>query len=194
MTALPELAERKRSLRRETRASLHAFLRPELKSSWDQQISGFLEQVLPAGGGLAAAFVSLPDEPSLHQHLFTLKSWTWCWPRVEPEGLKFYTVKSPADFVAGQIGLQEPNLEGATAVRIQDCELVCVPGMAFDRRGSRLGRGKGYYDQALAGYAGQKVGVAYSVQVQNNDLPTEPHDVRMNYVVTEKFILKLKGQ
>ena len=194
MKAVTKLAERKRSLRRESRARLHAFLRPELKSNWDQQILSFLEQVLPASGGLGAAFVSLVDEPDLLQPLMKLKSWTWCWPRVESEGLKFYTVKNPADFVTSPYGLQEPDPERAEPVDLQACEVVCVPGVAFDRSGSRLGRGKGYYDKALAPYLGTKVGVAYSAQITTDDLPSEPHDMRMNYVVTEKFILKLKGQ
>ncbi|MGE0763140.1 MAG: 5-formyltetrahydrofolate cyclo-ligase [Bdellovibrionales bacterium] len=193
MTAAAALADRKLSLRRECRARLHGILRPDLKTNWDQKIAQFLEQLLPIAGGQAAAFVGLHDEPALAEPLLKMKSWSWGWPKVVGDNLHFYNAKQTADFVVGPYGLQEPDARMAKEVALQDCAVVCVPGLAFDRRGARLGRGKGYYDRALQHYGGTKVGVAYSVQIENQDLPFEPHDVRMDYVVTENFILKPKG-
>jgi len=67
--------------------------------------------------------------------------------------------------------------------RSLDC--VLVPGVAFDLRGARLGRGAGFYDLLLPGVSGALIGVAYTLQVIENT-PLEPHDVLMDGLVTEE--------
>ena len=68
--------------------------------------------------------------------------------------------------------------------------LVLVPGVAFDRQGSRMGYGKGYYDRFFEGKTDcVKVGVAYELQVADQ-LPTEENDLPMEYLVTEKGVWK----
>ncbi len=61
-------------------------------------------------------------------------------------------------------------------------ELILVPGVAFDSRGNRLGRGKGYYDRLLAGIPAFKVGICFDFQ-RFDRLPAEPHDVPMDRVI-----------
>jgi 5-formyltetrahydrofolate cyclo-ligase len=63
-------------------------------------------------------------------------------------------------------------------------DLALVPGVGFDLRGGRLGRGRGFYDQLLAGFGGLKCGVALNEQIAS-EIPTEAHDVRMDVVLTE---------
>jgi 5-formyltetrahydrofolate cyclo-ligase len=64
-----------------------------------------------------------------------------------------------------------------------------VPGVAFDLRGARLGRGRGWYDRALARYpAGTRLGLAYEFQVVPA-LPEAPWDVRMHALVTEARLI-----
>jgi 5-formyltetrahydrofolate cyclo-ligase len=55
--------------------------------------------------------------------------------------------------------------------------------VAFDVHGHRLGRGKGYYDQLLRGLGGTTCGVAFDQQIVG-EIPVEPHDVRVNCVLT----------
>jgi 5-formyltetrahydrofolate cyclo-ligase len=66
-------------------------------------------------------------------------------------------------------------------------DLVLTPGVAFTRRGERLGYGRGYYDMFIAALPGRPcvVGAAYAMQVLEA-LPTEPHDRRVHLVVTER--------
>ncbi len=64
-------------------------------------------------------------------------------------------------------------------------QAVLVPGLAFDRLGTRLGRGGGVYDRLLAGVSAPKIAVAFHVQLMDDPLPREPHDVRMDQVLTE---------
>jgi 5-formyltetrahydrofolate cyclo-ligase len=67
--------------------------------------------------------------------------------------------------------------------------LFLVPGVAFDARGARLGRGAGWYDRALAAHPrGVRVGLAFEFQVVPA-LPEAPWDVRMHAVVTDERLL-----
>jgi 5-formyltetrahydrofolate cyclo-ligase len=65
-------------------------------------------------------------------------------------------------------------------------ELILVPGLAFSPSGSRLGRGGGFYDRLLGTRAGGafKLGICFGFQVLEA-IPTEPHDARMNRVISE---------
>ena len=67
-------------------------------------------------------------------------------------------------------------------------DIVFAPLAAFDRRGHRIGFGAGYYDRTLASLRSMKpilaVGTAYSVQ-EVPAIPEEPHDQRLDLVITE---------
>jgi 5-formyltetrahydrofolate cyclo-ligase len=64
-------------------------------------------------------------------------------------------------------------------------DAAIVLGLGFDRRGYRLGYGSGYFDRFLAAYPLTAIGLAYGFQMIDR-LPTEPHDVPMTVVVTER--------
>jgi 5-formyltetrahydrofolate cyclo-ligase len=66
---------------------------------------------------------------------------------------------------------------------------VLVPGVAFDLRGVRLGRGAGWYDRILSRHPeALKVGLAFEEQI-TSALPREPWDVSMDLVVTDRRVL-----
>ncbi|MDD4609008.1 MAG: 5-formyltetrahydrofolate cyclo-ligase [Bacteroidaceae bacterium] len=71
----------------------------------------------------------------------------------------------------------EPTGEPFTA--LNQIELSCIPGVAFDKKGNRLGRGKGYYDKLLPNIAGLKWGICFDFQVRES-LPHEEHDIQMD--------------
>lgn len=79
----------------------------------------------------------------------------------------------------------EPATEEAL-VRWGSAKRIVVPGTAFTQAGARMGRGRGYYDKYLSqpGFRGVKVGVCYAHQLVG-ELPVEPHDVFMDYVITD---------
>ena len=66
--------------------------------------------------------------------------------------------------------------------------LILIPGLAFTELGERLGRGKGFYDKYLSHFRGIKIGVCFSEQVVEM-LPTEKHDVTLDYIVTDEKII-----
>lgn len=101
--------------------------------------------------------------------------------------LDLYEVRDLArDLEPGVWGILEPRPDPGSAVEVGAVDLALVPGVAFDRRGGRLGHGAGFYDKLL-GKAGRRpllVAGAFEVQVVES-LPVEPHDVFMDFVATE---------
>ena len=69
-----------------------------------------------------------------------------------------------------------------------------MPGLSFDRRGGRLGYGKGYYDKLLHQVRGDaaKLAVCFECQLVA-EVPSLPHDVRMDLIVTEKAVYRVRG-
>lgn len=70
-------------------------------------------------------------------------------------------------------------------------QIIIVPGLGFSPDGKRLGRGKGFYDRYLEKSSAIKIGVAFEMQVKE-DIPTDPHDVLMDFVVTDRKLYDKK--
>jgi 5-formyltetrahydrofolate cyclo-ligase len=69
-------------------------------------------------------------------------------------------------------------------------DVVIVPALAIDYRGVRLGQGGGSFDRALPKFSGWKVALIDSVCFTNDELPDEPHDIRVDAVATELGITR----
>lgn len=128
-------------------------------------------------------FSALADEPDV------LASWPEgkrvAMPRVEGDDLKFHWVASRGELRPGRFGVFEPAVEAPDAG--SEFDLILVPGKAFDLRGGRLGRGRGYYDRFLSDARGLRVGVCFEDQIVG-DVPSEAHDLPMDFVVTPSAI------
>jgi 5-formyltetrahydrofolate cyclo-ligase len=112
-------------------------------------------------------------------------------PRIEDGDLV------PVGYVPGDpttmtsFGAREPARKEPIAPR--GIDVVVVPGVAFDRRGSRIGYGAGYYDRFLGGLRRAEgdaaraftVSPAFAVQVLEDDLPVGPFDLPVDAIVTE---------
>ncbi len=114
-------------------------------------------------------------------------------PRVNWRTSEIEAAEAVADgsnLVADRHGLRQPGA-GARVVPASEITAVIVPGLGFDRRGWRLGRGGGFYDRLLAGIDGHvpRIGVGFDGQVVD-ELPIESHDARMTLVVTPGGVLR----
>ena len=91
--------------------------------------------------------------------------------------------------------LLEPDPVATAVVPPEALELVGVPGLAFDRRGNRVGWGRGYYDAflALLGAGTCRAGLAYGFQLVEA-IEHDGHDVPMDYVLTEEMTLDLTSE
>lgn len=86
------------------------------------------------------------------------------------------------DLQEGAFRIMEPC--GVRFDKYEDIDIVIVPGMAFTADGRRLGRGKGYYDRLLGKMPNAyKIGLCFPFQLVD-DIPCEPHDIKMNEVIT----------
>lgn len=70
-------------------------------------------------------------------------------------------------------------------------DIVIVPGLGFSRDGKRIGRGKGFYDRYLEKSSAVKIGLAFEMQIKE-DIPSDPHDVKMDFVVTNHNVYEIK--
>jgi 5-formyltetrahydrofolate cyclo-ligase len=104
-------------------------------------------------------------------------------PSVEGESLTFYELSSGRYLIKGRFGIMEPLPYGP----VDRMDLVVVPGVAFDKKGYRLGYGKGYYDKFLARKSVFSIGLAYSFQLLEG-LPRGEHDRRLDAIATEEGI------
>jgi 5-formyltetrahydrofolate cyclo-ligase len=86
------------------------------------------------------------------------------------------------DLKIGWSGIREPA-DFCEIAELNKLDLVLVPGVAFDRYGRRLGRGKGFYDRLLSSAGGVKCGVGWDVQICAQ-VPAEPHDVKLDCILT----------
>jgi 5-formyltetrahydrofolate cyclo-ligase len=83
----------------------------------------------------------------------------------------------------------------AKRVDVKELDLIMVPGVAFDRRGARMGHGFGYYDKLLEHARGVAPLVALAFECQLfPEIPTQAHDVFMDKIVTESAIYPGKGR
>jgi 5-formyltetrahydrofolate cyclo-ligase len=123
------------------------------------------------------------DEPESYPDKIIL------FPRCHPtdKGLSWHHVRARTELVPGIYGICEPDVVRCPEVNLSAIDLLLVPGLGFDARGARLGRGQGYYDRFMARLPRQtrKLGVFFSWQ-ELAEVPELPHDARLDGFVTEK--------
>lgn len=110
-------------------------------------------------------------------------------PRIEKGEKKIIpaSVKSlEDDLEIGSYRIKQPKLESMKALREDSLDMVIVPGIAFDKRNNRLGRGGGYYDRFLRSLPAHipTVGLAFDFQIVESLSFQEEHDVKVSCVLT----------
>ncbi len=125
---------------------------------------------------------SLPDEVSTHAFL---DKWqdkkSFYLPRVNGVNLDILPYDK-SQLELGSFHIEEPT--GDNTVGEDDIELIIVPAVAYDCKGNRLGRGKGFYDRLLCRSKATKIGVGYDFQLVE-EIEVEAHDVPVDIVITQ---------
>jgi 5-formyltetrahydrofolate cyclo-ligase len=118
----------------------------------------------------------------------------WIFPRVDGESLSLHCWAPHAPWLKGAFDIREPDPQHWEEVDIETIDLALIPGLAFDRNGGRLGRGKGFYDRLLAseGFRALKIGIV-TERFLLAGIPTESHDIGMDLVVTESAVHVIEG-
>ena len=143
---------------------------------------------------IVAGYKAMRGEVDISRALIAChdKKYLVCLPSITPPEriMRFLAWRPKMAMRKGAQGSFEP--EGSQELQPS---MLWIPLVAFDRRGFRLGYGGGYYDATLAHLKKTRpeiraVGIAFACQ-EVDALPSEPHDMRLDFVVTEKEIISL---
>ena len=144
------------------------------------------------------AFMSLPHEVDTAG--FILYGWQNCktiavpkvsWQQRHMIPVQINSLETGISIEAG--GLKNPVT--GTPVLIEDIDLVVTPGLAFDKKGNRLGRGGSYYDRFFRNdkLRAIKCGLCFAEQVVDS-VPTHGHDESIDMLVTDEEVIYFKTQ
>jgi 5-formyltetrahydrofolate cyclo-ligase len=169
---------------------LRGEMRRVLKTEYRGQqpcLSSLTGATLWGGVTCILIYAPLPDEPDMtpleSDPLSTGKRFLY--PRVAGDTLELFERTSSSRWITGPYGLSEPDPDTWIAVGPDAPDCALIPGLAFDARGYRLGRGKGYYDRLLGSplFRGIRIGVAWRGQIIDR-VPAEAHDIPMDWLLT----------
>lgn len=176
-----EMRERRDALESDEHSRLVALLNERL-----------IQEITPSE---IAVFAAVRNEPSV---LGAVEHWrneldcTVYYPRVEGNGdMVFARVDDESEMVEGRFGIPEPA-PNAAVEEIEEIGVALMPGLAFDKRGARVGYGGGYYDRALSKqfrYIPTLIGVCFDFQVLA-EVPDEEHDIRVNWILTDSRMIE----
>lgn len=180
----------KRELRQKVRMMRRMLTEAE-RAAASEAVFGRLERT--AAFQLATKILmyhSLPDEVSTVEFL---RKWSglkmFYLPRVNGVNLDILPYDSQR-LELGSFHIEEPT--GDDLVDPAEIELIVTPAVAYDRRGNRVGRGKGYYDRLLKNTKATKIGVAYHFQLSDEDIDVEEHDVPVDMVITDRCTVTVR--
>ncbi|MFV0419503.1 MAG: 5-formyltetrahydrofolate cyclo-ligase [Dysgonomonas sp.] len=107
-------------------------------------------------------------------------------PVIEKDEIVFRKYTSSIEYKQSSIGVMEPV--GENFMNYNKVDLIIIPGVAFDRKKNRMGRGKGYYDRFLSKMKAPKMGICFEFQLFD-DIPNDENDVKMDYIVPENELI-----
>ncbi len=127
-----------------------------------------------------AVYSALPGEVDLNPVLTSLPHITWVFPKIIGHHLTFHAGDR---LLPGAHGILEPHAD-TPEIPLSEIDAFICPGLAFDRSGHRLGRGRGFYDRLLAQSRPDafKIGICFPFQIVP-DTFAEPHDIKMDAVI-----------
>ena len=192
----PDIQTAKVALRKQIRASLQK-ISPAAREAASAQVRALLKEQSFWGNAASVLFFAPASNevdawPLLEEALLTGK--TAALPRFDSADQSYIACRVQnlrSEIVTGEFGIREPSAKCAE-IPFSKFDLVLVPGVAFDLRGHRLGRGRGFYDRLLAEARGVKCGVAFDEQIVN-EIPVGPLDVQVDFILTATRCVKVAG-
>jgi 5-formyltetrahydrofolate cyclo-ligase len=146
---------------------------------------------------MVMTYVSKPDEVDTHELIKDEleRGRVILVPAALPDGeLAWSRLQSFADLAPSRFDVLEPRPDGdsSSLSPFSNTSVVLVPGVVFSRTGFRIGHGGGYFDRFLSNFAGVPVGLAFECQVID-DLPREPHDRPVQWLITESGCVECRS-
>jgi 5-formyltetrahydrofolate cyclo-ligase len=190
-----EIQKEKAALRKQIRDILQK-ISPVARAAASAQVRDRLkEQMIWKNAGSVLFFAPVPNEvdvwPLLEEALAARK--IAALPRFDSADNSYVACRVQnlrSEIVPGEFGIREPAAK-CVEIPFSKFDLVLVPGVAFDLRGHRLGRGRGFYDRLLAEAREVKCGVAFDEQLAG-EVPVGVLDVQVNFILTATRCVKVE--
>lgn len=183
------ISEEKRALRRQYRELREQLGTPRRRSADWVMTERFLSQRAYRECKTLLIYASTPIECNTHDIIkrALIDGKRLALPKCVPETkeLRFYIINSLEELKDGFYGIKEPDPSKGAEFDDFYGALCLVPGLAFDRRGFRLGFGGGYYDRFLKDFAGSTAAICYDCCVAD-ELPVNEYDIGVGTLITEK--------
>lgn len=182
--------ESKVQLRKRMKAVRNALSETE-RNLYSMQISDRLcKQSWYAKADTILVYSAIQSEADLD--LFCKKAWAdekkLYFPKVFGEKMDFFCVSDASQLTSGAFHVMEPDVDTYPLEIFSSAQSqvpILVPGVAFSKRGERIGYGKGYYDRYIGAHPGLlPIGICFECQLLD-ELPAEPQDIAMCQIVTE---------
>jgi len=133
---------------------------------------------------IVACYLAFDNEPNI----LPILNWLYnqgiktALPKIMGDTIKFYEWNENLLLITNKFNIKEPN-NGIEVVP----DALLIPVVGFDKDCNRVGHGYGHYDRSLRKINNSiKIGIGYSFQ-EVEHIPTEKHDVKLDYIITEKF-------
>ena len=190
---LLKLMEEKILLRKKMRARRKSLTDFERETFSNEIVKKFVAQEVYQNAKIIMAYVSMAEEVQLQKifiDAFTRKK-ILAVPLIIGKG-EMQAVEVP-NFDAleiGEFGILTVRKDLRKFIDAEKLNCIIVPGAAFDLNFNRLGLGGGFYDKFLTrAVNAKKIALAYDFQIVEK-VPTEPHDFKVDMIISEKRILK----
>ena len=199
----PEEVMDQQDLKKTIRDQAHANRRAqENKEALSEAIcETFIAQSEFAAAQCVMVYIDVRTEVRTRQHLPKLLAGDKriVVPYCVDDVLGVFLLENMDELTVGMYKILEPKPElrdlPGKRVDVQQIDLIMAPGVAFDRRGARMGHGFGYYDKLLEHARADTPLVALAFECQLfPEIPTQAHDIFMDKIITERAIYPGKGR
>ncbi len=156
----------------------------------NQQLSQYISH--QSSVTLLAAYYPFQNELSVLETLSNISHKQYAFPRFDEKknSYEMAIIQSLTnDFIVGKFNCYEAKPE-CPICETSSISHWLIPGLAFDKKGNRLGFGAGIYDRLLENTKGLKIGICYDEQIVKH-IPNEPHDQIMDVLITPNEIIKI---
>ena len=174
----------KKLLRKEIRRRVQKYSPSILVDMSQPVIKRMMDREDVVNSEVVLMYYSLPDEVYSHEAIQTLASMgknVLLPVVVDGENLELREFDAYDSMKQGAFNIMEPV--GRRFLNYDEIDVAVIPGLAFDRKGGRLGRGKGYYDRLLSKLPDcRKLGMCFDFQMVDA-VPAEAHDIKMDDII-----------
>jgi 5-formyltetrahydrofolate cyclo-ligase len=189
------IADAKRALRAELRERRQMMSQAARDAAAEGIRAQLDELVARVGARSLSCFLSIPSEPGTRDFVAgaVARGIRVLLPITRKDGLLDWIVATPdGDITEGMFGLPEPVGEVLGPIAVNDVDLMVIPAAAIDRRGMRLGWGRGFFDKTIGSMerCPPVYAVVYDTEILD-EVPRDLHDQRVTGIVTPTQTLTL---